>query len=999
MDIDKIIRKILEIDDLVSKKHTHSNKSIIDSITQALIDNWNAAYTHISDAVKHITSTERANWNDANSKKHTHSNKTILDFISQTNLNNWDDKYSKNEVDNKINQVVSNMDWKEAVTTFNDLATTYPTPEDGWTVNVKDTDITYRYDGSAWISISANSIPLASATVDGKMSKSDKSKLDGIAFNANNYVHPANHPSNMITEDATHRFTTDTEKSNWNDANAKKHTHSNGSILNSITQALIDTWNAAYTHVSDTIRHITSSERTNWNEAYSKKHDHSNKSIIDTITQVLIDKWNAAYSHISDDVKHITSDERSLWNSVSNKFNSSGGDITGNVKFPNDSKVEWNRNTDYARISFKNTGDGDTDSYMQFLMGDNGNEYFKFDSVSGSTTTELLTIKSDYLRFKGNKVYHESNKPTPADIGASATGHTHTKSQVTDMPTKLSEFTNDAGFITQTDVDTSQNHTHANKSLLDTLTQTLINNWNAAYSHISDSVKHITSSERTLWNTVSNKLDSTANAVSASKLATARTISLTGDVTGSTTFDGSGNVSMTAIVADDSHNHIISNVDGLQTALDSKLNLTGGTLDNGTSTTLNIKCDDGGEATLNLMGDNQGTGKLFVGQSSTHGGGIEYNGDNSPVTTGAGSDYITLYRRSSGVEYWTARNNQGNNDWEFRGDVTAPKFSGALSGNASTATKWETSRTLTLTDDVTGSVSFDGSANASLSATTRKIAFVGSDLASSNGWYKVASQTMSGYGNTNITFAITSTYASYCSGILQLQIRSDNTSIWCPTLKWHSRIGFNTSHFIVVISGMIWTLYVYRDVSQYGRIMFEVLTESSINNKISNITLVNNYTMETTTPTATVTSSDGSTVNTANKLTTARTISLTGDVSGSATFDGSVNASITATVADNSHNHTSLTGVTQISGAYGTILKSIDEWLRLNDDSSHSNGIYCGSGILRTDGEFQVGSSGSVFKVNGTTMSYKGTDVSLSNHNHDSVYVKKGMTWNDLEGV
>ena len=59
-------------------------------------------------------------------------------------------------------------------------------------------------------------------------------------------------------------------------------------------------------------------------------------------------------------------------------------------------------------------------------------------------------------------------------------------------------------------------------------------------------------------------------ATSANKLATARTISLTGDVTGSTSFDGSGNVSITTTVADDSHNHTIANVDGLQSALDGK---------------------------------------------------------------------------------------------------------------------------------------------------------------------------------------------------------------------------------------------------------------------------------------------------------------------------------------------------------------------------------------------------------------------------------------------
>ena len=44
-------------------------------------------------------------------------------------------------------------------------------------------------------------------------------------------------------------------------------------------------------------------------------------------------------------------------------------------------------------------------------------------------------------------------------------------------------------------------------------------------------------------------------------------------------------------------------------------------------------------------------------------------------------------------------------------------------------------------------------------------------------------------------------------------------------------------------------------------------------------------------------------VSTAAKLTTARNIALSGDVTGSANFDGSGNITITATVADNSHSH------------------------------------------------------------------------------------------------
>jgi hypothetical protein len=48
------------------------------------------------------------------------------------------------------------------------------------------------------------------------------------------------------------------------------------------------------------------------------------------------------------------------------------------------------------------------------------------------------------------------------------------------------------------------------------------------------------------------------------------TITLTGDVTGSATMTNLGNVSITATVADDSHNHTIANIDNLQTSLNAK---------------------------------------------------------------------------------------------------------------------------------------------------------------------------------------------------------------------------------------------------------------------------------------------------------------------------------------------------------------------------------------------------------------------------------------------
>lgn len=85
---------------------------------------------------------------------------------------------------------------------------------------------------------------------------------------------------------------------------------------------------------------------------------------------------------------------------------------------------------------------------------------------------------------------------------------------------------------------------------------------------------------------IEGKLDSTANAVSASKLATARSISLTGLITGSTSFDGSGNVTLATVMADGALS--VAKISGLQGLLDGKMSAgtggLGGSAVNGGST-------------------------------------------------------------------------------------------------------------------------------------------------------------------------------------------------------------------------------------------------------------------------------------------------------------------------------------------------------------------------------------------------------------------------------
>jgi len=47
-----------------------------------------------------------------------------------------------------------------------------------------------------------------------------------------------------------------------------------------------------------------------------------------------------------------------------------------------------------------------------------------------------------------------------------------------------------------------------------------------------------------------------------------------------------------------------------------------------------------------------------------------------------------------------------------------------------------------------------------------------------------------------------------------------------------------------------------------------------------------------------------------------------------------------------------------IEGDGKEIIRYSDAWLRINEDNDFLSGIYCGTGVLRTDGAFQVGSSG-----------------------------------------
>ncbi|EKJ6381509.1 phage tail protein [Escherichia coli] len=84
-------------------------------------------------------------------------------------------------------------------------------------------------------------------------------------------------------------------------------------------------------------------------------------------------------------------------NKAGNAVQKTGDILSGGLTFENDSILAWIRNTDWAKIGFKNNADSDTDSYMWFETGDNGNEYFKWRSRQSTTTKDLMTLKWDAL--------------------------------------------------------------------------------------------------------------------------------------------------------------------------------------------------------------------------------------------------------------------------------------------------------------------------------------------------------------------------------------------------------------------------------------------------------------------------------------------------------------------------------------------------------------------------------------------------------------------------
>lgn len=89
------------------------------------------------------------------------------------------------------------------------------------------------------------------------------------------------------------------------------------------------------THTGNNTIHITPNERTDWNDANNKKHTHSNKSVLDGITSELVQKWTETNSSSVTGIKGVNEDSFRRGNVVLTAENvgavSTGGDTAENT--------------------------------------------------------------------------------------------------------------------------------------------------------------------------------------------------------------------------------------------------------------------------------------------------------------------------------------------------------------------------------------------------------------------------------------------------------------------------------------------------------------------------------------------------------------------------------------------------------------------------------------------------------------------------------------------
>lgn len=239
-----------------------------------------------------------------------------------------------------------------------------------------------------------------------------------------------------------------------------------------------------------------------------------------------------------------------------------------------------------------------------------------------------------------------------------------------------------------------------------------------------------------------------------------------------------------------------------------------------------------------------------------------------------------------------------NGNTAFPGTVVAPNFTGELTGNAATATKLQTPRTLSLTGKAAGSATFDGAANASINVTS-----VNADTASKLSTARKinitgnASGSAAFDGTSDVSINVSVSQAAHADKATQ----DTNGRAFTDTNAYMhiSALADNTDFNNVKTTGIYYctgNTYLNRPYNSWG--ILTVYSIGTVKQEYRPDNAAVYYTREyDNTEWKAWSKVNAANADTATKLATPRTISLTGNASGSANFDGSGNVSIDTTVS------------------------------------------------------------------------------------------------------
>lgn len=181
------------------------------------------------------------------------------------------------------------------------------------------------------------------------------------------------------------------------------------------------------------------------------------------------------------------------------------------------------------------------------------------------------------------------------------------------------------------------------------------------------------------------------------------------------------------------------------------------------------------------------------------------------------------------------------------GVLSAPTFNGALTGNATSATKLDTARTI-------NGISFNGTSNIFLPS--GRTWNCGAESSGSLGWFHFLTKSMSTNEDFNLTLSIQDTFSTRY-GIFHIHIRRD-TQTTCPVpnmFGWIVRHGWDPTHIIGVVDGVQIKFYIYSDINQYNHISFAVIHQGHRTGFSTSYTAVTS-TSPTDNLTASITSKD-----------------------------------------------------------------------------------------------------------------------------------------------